>query len=59
MPATPRASGGSRVASCSVGFADPEAELVLAPVQNGMLEHDRHEVRMRAAVDAIYEDLGL
>jgi len=43
----------------SVGFADPGYELALGLVFNGMLEHERHEERMRAVIDAVYDDLGL
>ena len=43
----------------SVGFADPEACLVVAVVFNGMPADDRHNARMAATLDAIYEDLAI
>ena len=45
----------------SVGFADPECGLAVALVFNGMLEAapDRHDARINAAIDAVYEDLNL
>ncbi len=46
---------------CSVGFADPEHQLAVALVFNGMLEANppQHDARMQTALDAIYEDLSL
>lgn len=48
--------GGAR---SSVAFCDPEAELVVAVVCNGMPERDVHHRRMVAICDAIYDDLDL
>jgi len=45
----------------SLGFADPEYGLAVALAFNGMLEaaSARHDARIKAAVDAVYEDLNL
>jgi CubicO group peptidase (beta-lactamase class C family) len=43
----------------STGFADPEKELVVAWVVNGMAGEKKHDERVRAIDGAIYEDLGL
>jgi CubicO group peptidase (beta-lactamase class C family) len=45
----------------SVGFADPGYGLVVALVFNGMLEAApaRHDARINAAIDAVYQDLDL
>jgi CubicO group peptidase (beta-lactamase class C family) len=45
----------------SVGFADPEYGLAVALVFNGMLDTApaRHDARIKAAIDALYEDLNL
>ncbi|HYO15292.1 MAG TPA: serine hydrolase domain-containing protein, partial [Thermoanaerobaculia bacterium] len=43
----------------STGFADPEHGLAVALVFNGTPSNDLHERRIRAALDAVYEDLGL
>jgi CubicO group peptidase (beta-lactamase class C family) len=48
--------GGSQ---SSVGFADPESELVAAIVFNGMPGEARHQARIRAVLSALYEDLRL
>lgn len=48
--------GGAR---SSVGFHDPEADLVVTAVFNGMAERSRHYRRLGAVCDAIYGDLGL
>ncbi|MGH9885012.1 MAG: serine hydrolase, partial [bacterium] len=42
----------------SVGFADPERSLAVALAYNGILEPDKHDLRLREAIDALYEDLG-
>jgi hypothetical protein len=42
-----------------VGFADPEAGLAVALAMNGTPSQEHHEARIRAVLDAIYEDLGL
>jgi len=55
---SPRTFGHGGFVS-SVGFADPEYQLVVALVFNGMAEATKHEARMRAALAAIYQDLGL
>ncbi|HEY6420356.1 MAG TPA: serine hydrolase domain-containing protein [Candidatus Binataceae bacterium] len=46
---------------CSVGFADPENRVVVAAVFNGMIEAEpaKHDERMTATIDAVYEELGL
>jgi CubicO group peptidase (beta-lactamase class C family) len=43
----------------SVGFADPEHQLAVAVVLNGMAGEAAHQARMRAILAAVYEDLGL
>lgn len=43
----------------SAGFADPERQLAVGIVFNGMPGERAHQARMRAVCDAIYEDLGL
>lgn len=43
----------------SVAFADPKFGLVVAVVLNGTCGERQHQPRMRAVVEAIYEDLGL
>ncbi|MBS13597.1 MAG: serine hydrolase [Gemmatimonadetes bacterium] len=48
--------GGSQ---SSAAFADPEHDLVVALVCNGMPGQPRHNVRARDLHTAIYEDLGL
>lgn len=48
--------GGAR---SSVGFCDPEADLVVTLVCNGMAEQSAHYRRMGAVCDAIYADAGL
>jgi CubicO group peptidase (beta-lactamase class C family) len=48
--------GGSQ---SSVGFADPESELVAAVVFNGMPGEARHQARIRSVLTALYEDLRL
>lgn len=55
---SPRTFGHGGFVS-SVGFADPEHRLVVALVFNGMTDQARHDARMRATLDALYEDLGL
>jgi CubicO group peptidase (beta-lactamase class C family) len=56
--ASPRTFGHSGYRS-SVGFADPEAGLAVALAMNGTPSQERHEARIRAVLDAVYEDLGL
>ena len=48
--------GGAR---SSVAFCDPEAELVVAVVCNGMPEQSAHYRRMATICNTIYDDLGL
>ena len=48
--------GGSQSSSA---FADPERELVVAVVLNGMPGERKHNNRIRDINSAIYEDLGL
>ena len=48
--------GGAR---SSVAFCDPEAELVVALVCNGMPPQSAHYRRMVGICNAIYDDLGL
>ncbi|MBW8876089.1 MAG: beta-lactamase family protein [Acidobacteria bacterium] len=43
----------------STGFADPERGLAVALAFNGTPSHERHERRIRATLDEIYQDLGL
>jgi CubicO group peptidase (beta-lactamase class C family) len=43
----------------SAAFADPEHGLAVALAFNGTPANDRHERRIRAALDAVYRDLGL
>jgi len=43
----------------SIGFCDPENELVVAWVANGMPGEKAHQQRNRAINEAIYQDLGL
>ncbi len=48
--------GGSQ---CSMGFCDPERELVVAWSANGFCGEGQHQKRNRMINNAIYEDLGL
>ena len=48
--------GGSQ---SSVAFADPDRKLAAAIVFNGMPGERKHDLRMRALLAALYEDLGL
>lgn len=48
--------GGSQ---SSMGFADPQHNLVVAWVANGRIGEPRHHQRNRSLNEAIYEDLGL
>lgn len=43
----------------STGFADPEHGIAVALAFNGTPANDAHERRIRAVLDAVYEDLGL
>ncbi len=46
-------------AQSSVGFCDPQVELVAAIVFSGLPGEAKHNARMRALLTALYEDLGL
>ena len=48
--------GGAR---SSVGLVDPEHDVVVAVVTNGMAEDRKHAYRFSAICSAIYEDLGI
>jgi CubicO group peptidase (beta-lactamase class C family) len=48
--------GGSQ---SSVAFADPDRQLAVAVVFNGMPGEAKHDIRMRAILAALYEDLWL
>jgi CubicO group peptidase (beta-lactamase class C family) len=48
--------GGSQ---SSVAFADPDRKLAVAVVFNGMPGEAKHDIRIRALLAALYEDLGL
>jgi CubicO group peptidase (beta-lactamase class C family) len=54
---SPRTFGHSGYRS-STAFADPEAGLAVALVMNGTPAEAAHERRIRAVLDALYEDLG-
>ena len=56
--ASPRTFGHSGYRS-STAFADPENGLAVALAFNGTPANDAHERRLRAVLDALYEDLGL
>jgi CubicO group peptidase (beta-lactamase class C family) len=43
----------------SVAFCDPEHDLVVAVVCNGMPGRERHQLRLDAIASAVYVDLGL
>ena len=55
---SPRAFGHGGHQS-SVAFCDPERDLVVAVVCNGMPGRDRHQTRLDAISSAVYVDLGL
>jgi len=55
--ASRRAFGHSGYRS-SVAFADPEHGLAVALAFNGTPSNEAHEQRIRAVLDALYEDLG-
>ncbi len=52
-------SFGHGGAQSSIGFADPEHELVVAWAANALIGEPRHNARNRAINTAIYEDLGI
>jgi CubicO group peptidase (beta-lactamase class C family) len=43
----------------SVAFGDPERGLAVALAFNGTPSNERHELRVRSVLDAVYVDLGL
>lgn len=54
-----RASFGHCGNQSTAAFCDPEADLCVVVLLNGMPGEDAHQVRMRRILDALYEDLGL
>ena len=56
--ASPRTFGHGGAQS-SGGFCDPERGLVVAYVFNGRPGEERHHLRRKALVKAVYEDIGL
>lgn len=46
-------------AQSSVAFADPQHQLAVAIVFNGMPGEAKHQLRINPILDAMYEDLGL
>lgn len=56
--ASPRTFGHSGAQS-ACAFADPEHDLAVAWLCNGLPGEARHQLRQRAINNAIYEDLGL
>lgn len=46
-------------AQTSIGFADPEHQLVIVAVANGSPGERAHNARFRDLISAVYEDLGL
>lgn len=52
-------SFGHGGAQSSIAFADPDAQLVVAAVANGLPGDDVHNQRFRDLNSAIYEDLGI
>ena len=53
------ASFGHGGSQCSIGFVDPERELVVAWSANAFCGEPQHQRRNRMINDAIYQDLGL
>jgi CubicO group peptidase (beta-lactamase class C family) len=53
------AAFGHSGSQSSVGFADPENGLVVALVFNGTCGEPRHQRRIRATLEALYQDLGI
>ncbi|MEX0718803.1 MAG: serine hydrolase domain-containing protein [Planctomycetaceae bacterium] len=45
-------------AQSSIGFCDPERELVVVWVANGLIGEPRHQRRNREINEAVYEDVG-
>lgn len=56
--ASPRAFGHGGNQS-SMALVDPEYGLVVVVIFNGMPGEEAHQKRMRATLEAVYEDLGL
>jgi CubicO group peptidase (beta-lactamase class C family) len=56
--ASPRTFGHSGYRS-SVAFGDPEHGLAVALAFNGTPGNERHELRVRSVLDAVYGDLEL
>ncbi|MCR9198188.1 MAG: beta-lactamase family protein [Planctomycetaceae bacterium] len=52
-------SFGHGGAQCSIGFCDPDRQLVVAWATNAFCGEGQHQRRNRAINEAIYEDLGL
>lgn len=52
-------SFGHGGAQCSIGFCDPDRQLVVAWAANAFCGEGQHQRRNRAINEAIYEDLGL
>jgi CubicO group peptidase (beta-lactamase class C family) len=46
-------------AQSSISFADPENELVIVCIFNGVAGEEAHQRRMREVLAAIYEDLSI
>ena len=55
---SPRSYGHAGYYS-SVAFADPEHELAVALAWNGFAPAEKNDARVHAALDSVYEDLGL
>lgn len=58
----PHASGqafGHGGAQSSIAFADPEHQLAVAIVFNGMPGEGKHQQRINPILEALYEDLGI
>ena len=53
------AAFGHAGSQSSAAFADPEHGLAVAVVLNGTCGERRHQPRMRAVLEALYEDLGI
>lgn len=56
--ASPRAFGHAGYYS-SVAFADPTHDLAVALAWNGFAPADKNDARVHAALDSLYDDLGL
>ncbi len=58
-PYSSESTYGHGGAQSSVGFCDPQHDLVAAVVFNGMPGEGKHNARIRKFLAALYEDLGL